>query len=167
MNYFNMAKLKIITGENNPILRARSVDVASFDKELKKFAKDMADAMKAAKGLGIAAPQVGKNVRIFIATLGYKTPSKKIVAMVNLSILAHSADMKIDEEGCLSLPGIYGKVERFRKVKVEFFDLEGDKQVLELEGLDARVVQHELDHLNGVLFIDRVKEMEQRAGLII
>lgn len=162
-----MAKLKIITGENNPILRAMSVEVAEFDKGLKKFAKDMVETMKAAKGLGIAAPQVGKNIRIFIATLGHKTPSQKIVPMVNLSILAHSADMKIDEEGCLSLPGIYGKVERFRKVKVEFFDLEGGKQTLELEGLDARVVQHELDHINGVLFIDRMKEREQRENLML
>lgn len=162
-----MAKLEIITGENNPILRARSVEIADFNDGLKKIAEDLIDTMKTAKGLGIAAPQVGKNIRIFIATLGYKTPAQKIVPMVNPVILSHSADMEIDEEGCLSLPGIYGKVERFRGVKVEFFDLEGQKQTLELEGLDARVVQHETDHLNGVLFIDRMKEAEERAGLVI
>lgn len=168
-----MAKLKIITGEGNRILRARSKEVVKFDKDLQKFAKDLIDTMKAAKGLGIAAPQVGKNVRIFIATLGYKTGRGKattercsVVAMVNPVIVSHGADTEIDEEGCLSLPGQYGKVERFLEVKIKFFDLEGQKQVLELNGLDARVVQHELDHINGVLFVDRIKEMEQRENLM-
>jgi peptide deformylase len=151
-----MAKLKIITGKDNPILRAVSEPVKNFDSALKKFAKEMKVAMEKAKGLGIAAPQVGKNWRVFWVTLGYKDEQEVCVAMVNPEIVWSSEEMEIDEEGCLSLPGDYGKVERPRAVKVEFFDLDGGRQVFELEGLDARVVQHEKDHLDGVLFIDKL-----------
>lgn len=151
-----MSKLKIITGEKNPILRAVSVPVKKFDKALKKFAKDLKETMIKAKGLGIAAPQVGENIRVFIAVFNYKTDNQVMVTMVNPEIISHSTETIIDEEGCLSLPGEYGNVERFKKITVEFFDLDGARQAFELAGMNARVVQHENDHLNGVLFIDKL-----------
>lgn len=160
-----MAKLKIITGENNPILRTVSEPVKKFDESLKKFAKDLKKTMIKAKGLGIAAPQVDKNIRVFIATLNYKTDSQVIVTMVNPEIVAHSKETEVGEEGCLSLPGKFGNVERFKRVTVEFFDPDGGGQMLELSGLNARVVQHETDHINGILFVDRMQEMDQRKGL--
>lgn len=160
-----MKKLKIITGADNPILRAVSEPVASFDDDLRKFVKQMDVAMVAAKGLGIAAPQVGRNVRVFLAVLNYGTKEQVTVTMVNPKIVAHSADKEPGEEGCLSLPGIYGQVERFRELVVEFADLEGAKHSLILEGLNARVVQHENDHIDGILFIDRIKQMEEKEGL--
>lgn len=160
-----MAKLKIVTGEKNPILRAVSEPVKKFDASLKKFAKDLKETMIKAKGLGIAAPQVGKNIRVFIATLNYKTDSQVIVTMVNPEIVAHGKETEVGEEGCLSLPGKYGNVERFKRVTVEFFDPDGGLQVFELSGLNARVAQHENDHINGVLFIDRMKKAEERKGL--
>ncbi len=160
-----MAKLKIITGEKNPILRAVSEPVKKFDVGLKKFAKDLKEAMMSADGLGIAAPQVGKNIRVFVMTLNYKTENQVIVTMVNPRMVAHSAEVEIGEEGCLSVPGKYGNVERFTNVTVEFFDLNGERQVFELNGLNARVAQHEMDHINGVLFVDRLKEAEGRKGL--
>lgn len=162
-----MAKLKIITGENNPILRAVSEPVKKLDASLKKFAKDLKETMIKAKGLGIAAPQVGKNIRVFIATLNYKTDSQVIVTMVNPEIVAHSKEVEMGEEGCLSLPGKFGNVERFKRVTVEFFDPDGGGQMLELSGLNARVVQHETDHINGILFVDRMREMEQRGNLVL
>lgn len=161
-----MSKLKIITGEKNPILRAMSEPVKKFDASLKKFAKDLKEAMIKAEGLGIAAPQVGKNIRVFIAVLNYKTDHQTTMTMVNPEILSHGTKMEIKEEGCLSLPGKYGDVERFIEITVAFYDLEGTRQVFELKGLNARVVQHENDHINGVLFIDRMKEMEERKGLV-
>lgn len=162
-----MAKLKIITGEKNPILRAMSVPVKKFDAGLRKFAKDLKETMIKADGLGIAAPQVGENIRVFIVVLNYKTDHQVIVTMVNPDILAHGSTVEVKEEGCLSLPGKYGNVERFTEVTVAFHDLDGTRQVFELQGLNARVVQHENDHINGVLFIDRMKEMEERMNLVL
>ena len=161
-----MAKLKIITGANNPILRAVSEPVKKFDAELKKFAKNLKDTMMKADGLGIAAPQVGKNIRLVIVTLNQKTDHQVIVAMANPEILAHSKKTVINEEGCLSLPGLYGDVERFAELTVAFQDLDGARQVFDLKGLNARVIQHENDHINGILFIDRMKEMEERENLV-
>lgn len=151
-----MAKLKIIVGENNPILRAMSEPVKKFDGELKKFVADLKRAMVAAKGLGIAAPQVGKNIRVFIAVFNHGTSHQVSVVMVNPEILSHGEEMVLGEEGCLSLPGVFGKVMRYKRVSVRYFDLDGSAQVLDLEGLNARVVQHENDHLNGVLIVDKM-----------
>ncbi len=162
-----MAKLKIVTGEDNPILRAVSTPVQKFDASLKKFAKDLKEAMFAANGLGIAAPQVGRNIRVFIVTLALKTKEEQVLAMVNPEILEWGKALEVGEEGCLSLPGAYGKVARAKRVKVQFFDVEGNRQILDLAGLDARVVQHELDHLNGVLFIDKLAKGEKQENLLV
>lgn len=151
-----MPKLEIIKGADNPILRAMSEPVKKIDGALRKFAKDMHKAMIGANGLGIAAPQVGKNIRIFITILNYKEANEITVFMVNPEILSHGSATEIAEEGCLSLPGQYGDVERWHEVVVKFSDLNGDSQTLKLEGLNARVVQHENDHLDGVLFVDKV-----------
>ena len=152
-----MKKLKIITGEENPILRAVSTEVKTFNSELKSFAKQMKESMIKAKGLGIAAPQVGKNIRIFIVTLNYGSENEMMIYMVNPKILSKSTETEVAEEGCLSLPGVYGNVERSRIVSVEFYNLDGARQEMELEGLNARVVQHENDHIDGILFIDKLK----------
>ena len=152
-----MKKLKIVTGEENPILRSISSEVKSFNSELKNFAKKMKEAMIKAKGLGIAAPQVGKNWRIFLVTLNYGKQDEMMVFMVNPKILTQSEETEIAEEGCLSLPGVYGKVERAKNIMVEFYNLDGARQEMTLNGLDARVVLHENDHIDGILFIDKLK----------
>lgn len=160
-----MAKLKIITGENNPILRAGGERVKKFDNELKKLVKDMKETMIKASGLGLAAPQVRVNLRIFVLILDYKKKDEKVITMINPEILEHSLDTEIAEEGCLSIPNLFAKVERWRGVKVAFFDVEGTRQILELNGLDAREVQHENDHLDGVLFVDKiVGKQEKKEG---
>ncbi len=151
-----MAKLKIVTGVNNPILRAMSKPVKKFDASFKRFIKDMKDAMIRESGLGIAAPQVGSNIRAFIIVLDYNKKSEKILPMVNPEILARSEEMEEGEEGCLSIPGKFAKVMRHKEITVEFFDLDEVRQVLNLRGLNARVVQHENDHIDGILFIDRL-----------
>lgn len=162
-----MAKLKIITGENHPVLRAVAKPVKKFDASLKKFAKALKDAMIKAKGLGIAAPQVGESIRVFWVTLNYDTDHEISVPMVNPEIISHGQKKVLDEEGCLSLPGVYGKVKRYQNIVVEFFDLDGGRQHLELSGLNARVVQHEKDHLDGVLFIDLMSKSDQIKDLLL
>lgn len=162
-----MAKLEIQTGENNAILLTKCVPVVKFDKDLKKLVKDMKKTMLKAGGLGLAAPQVGVSTRIFVLILDYKGESERVIEMVNPVILSHSDEVEVDEEGCLSLPGLYGKVERFSNVVVEFSDVSGTRQVLELFGLDAREVQHENDHLDGKLFVDRVKKREKSGDMVM
>lgn len=162
-----MAKLEIQTGKNNPILRQKSLPVRNFDKSLKKLVKDLKDTMLKAKGLGIAAPQVGKHLRLFITTLDYDEPGQRFITMINPVITSIGTRMKTGEEGCLSLPGIYGKVERNNRARVEYQDLDGNRQVLELDGLNARVIQHENDHLDGVLFVDRMKKGVKEEDLLM
>ena len=162
-----MKKLKIITGADNPILRAKNEPVKRFDAGLKKFATQLKKAMEDAKGLGIAAPQVGKNIRLFWVVLYYGTKDQVAIAMVNPKIVSHSGDTEVGEEGGLSLPGLYGNVERFREITVEFFDLDGVKHSLTLDGLNAREVLHENDHIDGILFIDRIKELDEQKGLAL
>lgn len=151
-----MKKLEIVKGEDNPILRAVSEPVKKFDAGLKKFIKEMKEAMFAAKGIGIAAPQVGKNIRVFLAVFEIGKKDERIVPMINPEILEFSKEMLVAEEGCLSLPGIYGKVKRHKSVKLAYQGVDGEKLLIDLKGMNARVVQHELDHLNGVLFIDKL-----------
>ena len=162
-----MVKLKIITGEKNPVLRAVSKPVKKFDLGLKKLAKEMKEAMVKANGLGIAAPQVGKNIRIFVIALNHGSQNEIVLTMVNPEIKVHSEEVLVAEEGCLSLPGQYGKVERFKQVRVQFCDLDGGRQILELSDLNARVIQHEIDHLDGVLFIDKMQATAEKEDLLM
>lgn len=162
-----MAKLKIQTGENNSVLRTECVPVVKFDKDLKKLVKDMKETMLIVGGLGLAAPQVGVSARVFVLILDYKGESERVIEMVNPVILEHGDEVLLDEEGCLSLPGLYGKVERWNRVMVEFYNVDGVRQVLELFGLDAREVQHENDHLDGILFVDRIKDREKSGDIIM
>lgn len=147
--------LKIVTGNDNPILRAVSKPVTDITKKTVKLIRDMADAMELEKGVGIAAPQVGENVRIFLALLD----NKKLVAMINPEFLGHSETMTDGEEGCLSLPGEWGQVPRHTEVTLRFTDLKGRENTLKLKDFNARIVQHEMDHLDGILFTDHVKPM--------
>lgn len=145
--------LKIQTGTDNPVLRAVSKPVPAITKKTLKLVKDMEAAMAVEKGVGIAAPQVGENVRIFLALLD----GKRLVAMVNPEFLSHNEILASAEEGCLSLPGEWGQVERFTEVTIRFLDAKGRENTLKLKGFNARVVQHEMDHLDGILFTDHVK----------
>jgi len=149
--------LKIQTGSDNPILRKKSVKISKFDKKLKKFIKDMSETMLKKDGVGLAAPQVGVNERL--AILNFKLALKKfqVIPLINPEIVDASLETREEEEGCLSLPGIYGKVKRWKTVTVKFQDENGNLRVLELSGINARAAQHEIDHLDGVLFVDKVE----------
>lgn len=150
--------LDIVTGSDTEILRTVCEPVTQFDKSLKKLAEDMIETMHEAKGLGIAAPQIGVNSRVFIVTFDYGQKDERQVVMANPEITYFSDEKDVAEEGCLSLPKVFGNVERPMEIVVKYQNLRGEEVSLRLEGLNARVVQHELDHLNGVLFIDKLAD---------
>ncbi len=123
----------------------------------------MIATMLAKDGVGLAAPQVGVNERLVILNFQLGGKKSKPIPLVNPEIIDASVKAIIEEEGCLSLPGIFGKVKRWKTVTIRFEDETGSPRALELEGLNARAIQHEIDHLGGVLFIDKL-EGEIREG---
>ena len=144
-----MTVLPIITGENTEVLRTKTQNIPKVTKEIKKLIKDMQDTVKEAEGLGIAAPQIGKSLRLCLALI-----NGKMTPMINAEILSASEETSTMQEGCLSLPGVDVDVTRAAEITVRYLDDQGDQQERHLHDLDARVVQHELDHLDGVLIVD-------------
>ncbi len=149
-----MAVLPITQGLTHEILRTVSKPVKTIDKKIKKLVADMIETMFAAEGIGIAASQVGVNLRIYIARLNYDTPHEMIVPMINPE-LSLSGEIFEDEEGCLSLPKKFGVVPRSLEATVSYTDLKGKRITLYLTDLNARIMQHEMDHLNAILIADR------------
>jgi peptide deformylase len=151
-----MPKLLKIIKNPNPILRKKSilVDLKKInEKDFKILIDDMKHTMLKKDGVGLAAPQIGKNKRII--TVNTKDG---VIAMINPRIINKSFLKEWDEEGCLSVPGIYGKVKRSKKLKCEFFDMDKKKNIISAQGFFARIIQHEIDHLDGILFIDKAKD---------
>jgi peptide deformylase len=138
----------------NDVLRERSKIVENFDDRLAILLTDMTDTMFKANGVGLAAPQVGILKRAVVISVDGET----VYEMVN-PVIKKKSGTQVGEEGCLSVPDRYGIVERPKKVIVEYYDRNGEKQTLHASGLLARAVCHELDHLDGVLYVDReIKE---------
>lgn len=146
-----------------PALRQPSKELAVPDiasERVQKLVKDMVETMKLEDGVGIAAPQVGVNERVIIVETGAGPE-----AFVNPIITRRSFTKVNSEEGCLSVPGVYGIVRRHKGVRVEAFDTDGKKVELDATGFPAIIFQHEIDHLDGVLFVDRVVRYTQAAKL--
>lgn len=139
----------------DPVLRVKCATVETFDEELGRLAKDMIQTMNAAPGVGLAACQVGREIRMAIVDPSAGEDPKALHVLVNPEVV-EKRGREVDDEGCLSIPGITEKVARPAYVKIEAQDLEGEPFVLEGEGLMSRVIYHEVDHLNGVLFIDHL-----------
>ena len=135
----------------DPVLRKKCEEVKEITEEIKKLSRDMVDAMSKGKGIGLAASQVGELKRI-IAIQTRKGPE----VFINPIVINKSKEIIIEEEGCLSFPGIFFKVKRAKEIELEAINLEGGKISLKAEDLMAIVFQHEIDHLNGILFIDRI-----------
>jgi len=152
-------KNDLIRTYGDPVLRRRAKEVKRFDRHLKRVVKQMFKTMRAAKGIGLAAPQVGLSQRIIVIEIEDENIRKTII---NPEIIAASSDdFETLKEGCLSVPGVEGEVERPNTVIVRGFNVEGDEIEIQAEGLFARALQHETDHLNGVLFVDRIDGMEK------
>jgi len=146
--------IPITKGADNPILRRKdNPKYGKITKKTLKLLKDMEETMIATKGVGISAPQVGINERICHITIN---DQKDTFPMINPIILEQSDETSTETEGCLSLPGKWGPVARSVWVKVKFMDIKGKERVMIFEDFEARIVQHETDHLNGILFIDHV-----------
>lgn len=148
-------------GSDNTILRTVSKPVAKITPEIRKFAEEMTKTMWHENGVGIAAPQCGKNLRMCIVRLNPGEKNEIVFPMVNPEIVEMSEEMSEGEEGCLSLRGIWGKVNRHERLLVKFKNIKGQDQSLVLDGFNARIIQHEVDHLNAMLFIDRAHEIEE------
>lgn len=161
-----MSELKIVK-IGDPVLRKRAVKVNNFGPELQRLIDDMAETMAAAKGVGLAAPQVGRGLRVFVARLdedpegdGLMDPNLgKLHVVINPEIKRASDEMVEGVEGCLSIPGYVGDVMRHEAITMEYQDRRGTKKRIKLKGWLARVFQHEFDHLNGVLFVDRTEKI--------
>lgn len=149
-----MAILPITKGLDHEILRTLSKPVKSIDKKIKKLVVDMIETMFDAEGIGIAAPQVGVNLRIYIARLNVDTDHEVVVPMINPELSLHG-EIEEDEEGCLSLPKKFGFVPRHTEATITFTDVKNHRITLKLTGLNARIMQHEMDHLNAMLIADR------------
>jgi peptide deformylase len=158
-----MAVLEIITSEN-PVLRRKAKKVHKITPQLQKLADDMVETMRAAPGVGLAAPQVAVSERLFVAELekSEENPgSGKLYIVFNPEYVFRSDEMVDGVEGCLSVPGYAGEVSRHHKVVVKGLDRHGNRIRIEAEGWLARVFQHEMDHLDGVLFTDRISDPEK------
>jgi peptide deformylase len=158
-----MSELKIVNYPH-PALRIKCKPVANIDKDLRVIAGQMRELMHAREGLGLAAPQVTLDMQLLIINFpgDETTPDREVVA-VNPVIVESKGKIK-GREGCLSFPGLYQDILRHKSVKVQYYDLDGKLNEMKCSDLPARIWQHEIDHLNGVLFIDKMGPLARFAS---
>lgn len=162
-----MGKILEITQLGNSILRKVASPVTNLqDQKLQELIADLLATVQQANGVGIAAPQVGQSQRVFIVASRPsprypQAPQMEPTVMINPSILTHSSTINKGWEGCLSIPGIRGLVPRYDTIEVAYFDQNGEPCRQNFTGFAARIFQHELDHLNGLVFLDRVESTQE------
>ncbi|MBA1339061.1 MAG: peptide deformylase [Pelagibacterales bacterium] len=159
-----MAIRKILT-EPDQFLRQKSKEVGKVDKEIQNIMDDMLETMYNAPGIGLAAIQVGVPKRIIVIDLSKEDQKKNPLYFVNPEIISRSDQNAVYEEGCLSVPNQFAEIDRPDKCHIKFLDYDGVKQLLKAEGLLATCIQHEIDHLEGILFIDYLSKLKK--GMII
>ncbi len=144
----------------SPVLRQRAYEVARVDDEVRALIADLFDTMRAARGVGLAANQIGVARRVAVVSV----EEQGEYVLVN-PLIVESSGEQLGEEGCLSIPDIFADVERQERVVVEALDEEGRRRRIEATGMLARAIQHEVDHLDGILFLDRVGPLKRRRLL--
>jgi peptide deformylase len=149
----------------DPVLREEADDVVAFGDELRSLVRDMFATMYHEEGIGLAAPQIGVSRRVIVVDLRREDHDDEPMALVNPRVVWSSSDTAKQTEGCLSIPGLEEIVERPAKVRVEAHDPEGKRVELHADELLARALQHEIDHLDGILFLDRVSALKRRMLL--
>lgn len=154
-----MALLEILTYPN-PILKKKAEPINEIDSQIRALAHDMAQTMYAAPGIGLAAPQVGQSVRLVVLDLQSEEEGSRLYTLINPEIIEKDGKI-IGEEGCLSVPDIREEVTRFEFVTVNALNLDGEKIVIKAQGLFAVALQHEIDHLDGILFVDHLSKLKQ------
>jgi peptide deformylase len=155
-----MAIRRILTLPD-PVLRKQARPVERVDDELRRLAGDMLATMYDAPGIGLAAPQIGVSRRLIVMDPAKDDQPKTPIVMANPEILERSDELRVHEEGCLSIPDFTAEIERPAITRVAYVDLKGKQQETELEGIWSTLVQHEIDHLNGVLFIDYLSRLKR------
>ena len=151
-----MAILEVVKA-GNPVLKQVAKPIKKIDSRLRRLMDDMAETMYKCDGVGLAAPQVGQSIRLVVIDVG-----EGIIELIN-PVITHREGKVIDSEGCLSVPGIFGDVERAERVTVEYTTRFNKRRTLKADGLLARCIQHECDHLEGTLFIDIAKSLRQES----
>jgi peptide deformylase len=151
--------LEIVTF-GNPVLTQKSEKIEDIGQEIRELAFDMVRTMHAAPGIGLAAPQVDRSIQLITVDLSVGEKSGDLIVLANPELL-HQEGESILEEGCLSVPGINEKVTRPYRIVVKGIDLDGKDKMIEADGLLARVLCHEIDHINGKLFIDRLSPLKK------
>ncbi len=163
--------MKSLETYGSEILKKISKPVTTISEDIKLFAEEMLTVMNNEEGIGLAAPQVGKNIRMFVLGVPESEDQNKLglspaeikllpkmpLVFINTEIISRSSETVEREEGCLSIPKIYAPVERPKSIKFKTTLIDGQDIMLEASGLLARAIQHELDHLNGILFVDKIK----------
>ena len=155
-----MALRKILT-EPNKILREKSLSVENVDKDIQILMDDMLETMYAAPGIGLAAIQVGIPKRVIVLDIKQKEGQKNPICLVNPEIIEKSKNNSTYEEGCLSVPGQFAEIDRPDKCHVKYLDYYGEKKEMKAEGMLATCIQHEIDHLEGILFIDYLSKLKK------
>jgi peptide deformylase len=158
-----MAKREIVLYPD-PVLAKRAAEVPVVDDAIKQLVDDMAETMYAAPGIGLAANQIGVLSRVVVMDVSPPEEERELRVFINPVITAREGKITW-EEGCLSIPGVYEKVERSGKLTVEALDRDGNPFTLEADGLLAVCIQHEIDHIDGVVFFDRISMLKRRMAL--
>jgi len=156
------AALALVRKFGDPVLRASALPVERFDEDLREEVGRMGELMRDALGIGLAATQLGVLHRVLVYRAYEEDP---LTALVNPAIEWSSDELEVGEEGCLSLPGVHVEVERPARVRVRAQDETGETLQIEAEGLRARVIQHEIDHLDGVLILDRISRQARKEAM--
>lgn len=144
----------------DPVLRKETERVATFDESLARLVEDMAETMYDAPGVGLAAPQIGQSIKLIVVDTPREEGERQFMPLVNPEIIDHEGT-QLDEEGCLSVPDLTASVKRHKRITVTFQDLQGQTHELTTEDRFAVVLQHEIDHLNGILFIDHLSPLKR------
>ncbi len=163
----DMNILPVVTiHDNNPVLRQRAREIEDFsDPVLQKLIDDMIPTMYEKDGIGLAAPQINEGIRLIVTTPDphnfdyYRKSLREALIFINPVIVKHSFFKESGDEGCLSVPNLFGDVRRWKSVTVHYQDRNGEKKKIKATGLQARVFQHEIDHINGILFIDKAEKV--------
>jgi len=152
-------QVEIIT-YGDSVLRKRAAEIKDINKEIRKIADDMIRVMHTAPGIGLAAPQINQSIRLVTIDLSVGERKEDLIVLINPKIISQEG-FDEEEEGCLSVPGINEKVERSFRVECIGYDLDEKEKKIEAQGLLARVISHEIDHLNGKLFIDHLSPLKK------
>jgi peptide deformylase len=157
-----VAAMSFIRKLGDPVLKSRATPVDRFDDSLRRQVSRMAGIMNDALGVGLAAPQLGISQRLLVYRVG---PDAPVTVLANPELEWASGELELGEEGCLSIPGVMVEVDRPVHVRVRGLDEEGEQRMVEASGLEARVIQHEIDHLDGVLILERTSREERKRAL--